>query len=284
MLKSRPRRAAVGLSRCLISLLCIFSLGSQALAVRGSHLYPVPDEVSSRHFIVSVDGHSTPVMHATVWYYLLNFEVSKAATISVSASDANYWDAGVEIQPVRLGIRPRREGSTITFTIPGPVKLSISRPGDHFGDSEMLFLFANAPEKTHINASTRGVHYYDPGIHRENITARSGETIYLDPGAVVFGGLNVWQVQDVRVLGRGTIIYDGPQDPDHDEGWMHKPDWHVMVMDNARNVEIEGITGIDEHSLIARLSPVPQFRRDCVRGAIRSKCVCLLRLSKPLRF
>ena len=25
---------------------------------------------------------------------------------------------------------------------------------------------------------------------------------------------------------------------------MHKPDWHVIVMDNASNIEIEGITGI----------------------------------------
>jgi hypothetical protein len=81
-------------------------------------------------------------------------------------------------------------------------------------------------------------------VHRENINARSGETVYLDPGAVVFGGLNIWNVHDVRVLGRGTIIYDGPQNPNHDEGWMHKPDWHVVVMHNAHDVEIDGITGI----------------------------------------
>jgi hypothetical protein len=43
-------------------------------------------------------------------------------------------------------------------------------------------------------------------------------------------------------MGRGTIVYDGPQNPDHDEGWMHKRDWHAIVMDHSRNIQIIGIT------------------------------------------
>jgi hypothetical protein len=207
-------------------------------------LPPLPAEVSSNRFIVRINGSATPVLHAAVGYYLLNFDCHGTTTISVTADDPHYWDAGVEIQPMRLGIRPVRAGAAITFKIPGPVKLSITRPGDYFADSEMLFLFANPPDTTGITVATPGVRYYAPGIHRESIDAHSGDTIYLAAGAVVFGSLNLWQVHDVRVLGRGTIIYDGPQNPNDDEGWMHKPDWHVIVMDNARNIDIEGITGI----------------------------------------
>lgn len=184
------------------------------------------------------------MLHAAVGYYLLNFDCAKSSTISVTADDPHYWDAGVEVQPMRLGIRPTRAGATITFKIPGPVKLSITRPGDHFADSDMLFLFANAPDTSGITAQTQGVRYYGPGVYRESINAQSGDTIYLDAGAVIFGSLNLWQVHDVHVAGRGTIIYDGPQNPNDDEGWMHKPDWHVIVMDNARHIDIEGITGI----------------------------------------
>jgi hypothetical protein len=72
------------------------------VAARSSHLYSIPDEVSSKHYVVTVDGRTTPVLHATTWYYLLNFEVSKAAKIAVTASDPHYWDAGVEIQPMRF--------------------------------------------------------------------------------------------------------------------------------------------------------------------------------------
>ncbi len=84
--------------------------------------------------------------------------------------------------------------------------------------------------------------YYGPGVYREEIDAKSGDHIYLAGGAVVFGSLNLWQVHDVRVEGRGIILYDGPQDPLGDEGWMHREDWHSIVMDHARNIEIDGIT------------------------------------------
>jgi len=204
----------------------------------------IPDEVRSDHFLVTVDGFRTEVLHAATGYYLLNFETAGPVTVSVTAKDAHYWDAGVEIQPMRLGIRPVRRGATITFRMAGPEKLTVARPGDHFADAEILFLFANAVDHSGITAATAGVRYYGAGAHHENIDARSGETIYLAPGAVVFGSLNIWQVHDVHVLGTGVVIYDGPQDPHSDQGWMHKPNWHVIVMDQAENIEIDGITCI----------------------------------------
>ena len=86
------------------------------------------------------------------------------------------------------------------------------------------------------------IRYYAPGVHHESIDAHTGDTIYLAPGAVIFGSLNIWQVENVKVFGRGVIIYDGPQDPNDDTGWKHQPNWHCIVMDNARNIEISGIT------------------------------------------
>ncbi|HEY0786736.1 MAG TPA: hypothetical protein VGD62_12765 [Acidobacteriaceae bacterium] len=213
-------------------------------AASAATLYPIPAEVSSTHYVVTIDGQRTPVVHAASNYYLLNFDTDGPVTVAVTADDPYFWDAGVEIQPMRLGIRPSREGRTIRFRLDGPQKLSISRPGDHFAEADMLFLFANEREHAHIGPGTPGVRYYAPGVHRGSIDAHSGETIYLAGGAVIFGSLNLWQVHDVRVLGRGMIVYDGPQNPEADEGWMHKPDWHVIVMDNAENIEINGITTV----------------------------------------
>ncbi len=56
--------------------------------------------------------------------------------------------------------------------------------------------------------------------------------------------MNLWKVHDVKVLGRGTIVYDGPQDPSNDEGWMQRPDWHCIGALEAKNVEIDGLTCI----------------------------------------
>ncbi|MBB5060683.1 hypothetical protein HDF16_005419 [Granulicella aggregans] len=207
-------------------------------------MYPVASEVSSSHFLVSLNGRSTDVLHAATGYYLLNFDTAGPVHVSVTAEDQHFWDRGVEIQPMRLGIRPVRHGATISFTMAGPSKLTIARPGDHFADAEILFLFANPIDQSGITPATPHVRYYASGVHHENIDASSGDTIYLAGGAVIFGSLNIWQVENVHVLGTGTIIYDGPQNPYSDTGWIHKKNWHCIVMDEARNIELDGITCI----------------------------------------
>ena len=107
----------------------------------------------------------------------------------------------------------------------------------------MLFLFAGTPpppppQRSQHPHRTRRVCY------RESLNPKSGDIFYLAPGAYIFGSLNLWKVQNVKVLGRGTIVYDGPQDPNTDEGWMQKPDWHCIGALEARNVEIDGLTCI----------------------------------------
>jgi hypothetical protein len=202
----------------------------------------IPEVVRSDEFAVTINGRATPVVHAVSSYYLLNFDIDGPATVTVRGPDAHYWDGGVEVQPVRYGIRPVRDGARITFRIPGAVKLAISRPGDHFADGEMLFLLGSPPEQGSVTPETPGVRYYGPGVHYEDIEARSGDRIYLAAGAVVFGSLNFWQVHDVHVWGRGLVVYDGPQDPYGDTGWEHRIGWHCITMDHAHNIEIEGMT------------------------------------------
>ncbi len=215
-----------------------------AAAARASTLATVPDEIASSHFVVTINGQATPVMHAAVNLYFLNFAASRKMTISVTADTDDFWAKGVEVQPWRLGIRPQRNGRTITFRLDGAAKISISRPGDYLGNAEMLYLFANAPEAHPPLASGTGLRYFGPGVHHDNIDANTGDNIYLAPGAVVFGALNVWGVQHVKVFGRGVIVYDGPQNPADDDGWMHKRNWHCIVMDHAEDITIEGITCI----------------------------------------
>ena len=223
----------------LVSILVVLLFN--AISVRAS-LVQVPGEIASNHFLISINGETTPVMHAAQNCYFLNFEMKKRVTVTVTADADDFWARGVEVQPWRLGIRPRVAGRTIAFTLDRPGKLSITRPNDYLGGAEMLFLFANAPETDAATATTPGVRYFGPGVHRENIDAGSGDRIYLAPGAVIFGALNVWSARDVRVWGRGVIVYDGPQNPADDDGWMHRRNWHAIVMHEAQGVSIEGIT------------------------------------------
>ena len=203
---------------------------------------PVPAEMRSTAFTVTVNGQPVDVAHAAASYEFVSFDVTGPVEVAITAAEQGFWDRGVDIQPWRLGLRPTRQRQTIRFRLAGPAKLSISRPGDFLNHARMLFLFAGAPPPPPPSGSS--VRIVPAGVHRESLNPKSGETFYLAPGAYIFGSLNLWKVHDVKVLGRGTIVYEGSQDPNSDEGWMQKPDWHCIGALEARNVEIDGITCI----------------------------------------
>jgi hypothetical protein len=203
---------------------------------------PVPQELKSTAFTVTVSGKPVDVAHAAASYDWVSFDITGPVDIAIAAAEPGFWDRGVDVQPWRLGIRPTREGDTIRFHLAAPAKLSISRPGDFLNNAHMLFLFAGTPPPP----PPTGPHVtvIPAGIHRQSLNPKSGDTIYLAPGAYIFGSLNLFNVGGVRILGRGTIVYEGSQDPNTDEGWMQKPDWHCIGSINARNVQIDGLTCI----------------------------------------
>jgi len=201
----------------------------------------VPAEMHSTAFSVKVNGKPVDVAHAAASYEFVNFPISGPATVEITATQPGFWDRGVDIQPWRLGLRPVRNGQTIRLQLSGPVKLSISRPRDFLNHASMFFLFAGKPTKQPRDPAIR---VYKAGTYHESLNPKSNETIYLAPGSYFYGSLNLWKVHDVKILGQGTIIYDGPQDPVRDEGWMQKPDWHCVGALEARNVQINGLTCI----------------------------------------
>ena len=221
------------------------SCGAAQVETALVHAAPVPDQMRNSFFAVTVNSQQVDVAHAASNYEFASFDVTGPVDISITAADSHFWDSGVDIEPWRLGLRasrPEGEPQTIRFRLPGPAKLSISRPGDFLNQARMLFFFAGSPPQP--APSGPNVTIVPAGVHKESLNPKSGDTIYLEPGAFVFGSLNLWQVDNVKVLGRGTIVYDGPQDPNGDTGWLHQPDWHCIVADHAHNIEIDGLTCI----------------------------------------
>jgi hypothetical protein len=225
------------------TLLVVFlALPAAAQAAARVEAAPVPAEMRSTAFTVTVNGQPVDVAHAAASYEYVSFDTIGPVDVAITATEAGFWDKGVDIQPWRLGLRPTRQGQTIRFRLAGPAKLSISRPGDFLNHAAMLFLFAGAPPPP-LPRDPK-IHAWQPGVYRQSLNPKSGETYYLAPGSYFFGSLNLWKVHDVKILGRGTIVYDGPQDPNNDEGWMQKPDWHCIGALEAQNVEIDGLTCI----------------------------------------
>jgi hypothetical protein len=221
------------------AILVLSSVAGVAQRVQAS---PVPAEMRSSFFAVTVNNKKVDVAHAASNYDFVNFDSTGPVMLSITAAEPGFWDRGVDIEPWRLGLRATRHGATIQFRLPAATKISISRPGDFLYEARMLFVFAGtppAPPPTGPNVTI-----VPAGVHRESLNPKSGDTIYLAPGSYIFGSLNLWQVENVKVLGRGTIVYDGPQDPTTDEGWIQKPDWHCIGGYEAHNVEIDGLTCI----------------------------------------
>ena len=226
-------------------LMLVLALSFSARGVAEVQAAPVPEEMRDSFFAITVNNQRVDVAHAASNYDFVSFDITGPANISITAADPHFWDSGVDIEPWRLGLRPTHpegEPQTIRFRLSGPAKLSISRPGDFLNQARMLFLFAGSPPLAPPTGPN--VTIVPAGIHHESLNPKSGDTIYLEPGAFVFGSLNLWQVSNVKVLGRGTIVYQGPQDPNADTGWYHQPDWHCIVADQAHNVEIDGLTCI----------------------------------------
>jgi hypothetical protein len=207
---------------------------------------PVPEEMRSTAFTVTVNGKRVDVAHAANNYEFVNFDVTGPVNVAITSAEPGFWDKGVDIQPWRLGLRPARNGQTIRFRLAGPAKLSIARPRDFLNNARMLFLFADSPVPSppHAEPNVQNIQIVPAGVHRGSLNPKSGDTIYLAPGAYVFGSLNLWKVHDVHILGRGTIVYEGTQTLSTDDGWEQKPDWHCIVAYEAQNVEIDGVTCI----------------------------------------
>lgn len=79
--------------------LCLtLSLRSAAYAAQHNIiLAPVPAEIPSSQFLVTINGHSTPVDHAALNLYFLNFEAREGASTQVTAPTDDFWATGVKV-------------------------------------------------------------------------------------------------------------------------------------------------------------------------------------------
>ena len=199
---------------------------------------------TSEYFSITINGIPVVVNWAAANYSYANFDVTQPVEIVITALKPEFWKNGVEILPSRHGIRPVVKGNNIFFTMKHAEKIALSRPGDYNANAPLLFLFGNVPSSLRPDSNKKNVRYYRPGVYHEDIHFKSDETVYLDKGAVVYGSLNFWDSANAHVYGGGVVIHDSTQNPDTDEGWQHRPDWHGITGHNAHNISVKDITVI----------------------------------------
>lgn len=148
----------------------------------------------------------------------------------------------VQIRPLSYRIKPRRiDSNTVEFTLrSASEKVSVEFDGDR---SSNIFIIPDLPAEPPRQGE---VLYYGKGEHDVGeLWLKSGQTLFLDEGAVVYGQLRANGEQGIRIAGRG--IFCGSK---CDHGSRTR---NVLVnMEYCKDVEIEGVMFRDSPSWTLR--------------------------------
>ena len=146
----------------------------------------------------------------------------------------------VKVLPSSRGIVPVVKGKEITLEACPGDRLTVEVNGDEI---HSLHLFANPVETEEVDPSDPSVIYYGPGTHYvSRIVVRSGQTLYIDRDAILFG--EMFQREEggayspvisligdnIKVRGRGIV-----------DGSLCKTLSTNLLYVNGKNISIEGI-------------------------------------------
>ena len=247
-----------------------------------AHVYALPEgDPRCDLYQVWVDGKEIPVSAARVSAMPVNFrwpghqrekdqtEISgfvrfeMSAPVTMTIARARDFKE-VKIRPYSKGVTFTTSDRVVTFTLEKPGDYSIEFDGQH----ENLHVFAQPPSAYAVKKDDPKVRYFGPGVHDVGrIEMKSGETLYIDEGAVVYGHVFARDADDISILGRGILdmsrIHEKPIpiDPKLAEEQKHKgfaitnaKRWDCIRLEYCNRVKIEGITMRD--SLIYYIRPI----------------------------
>ncbi|MGI6402359.1 MAG: glycosyl hydrolase family 28 protein [Thermoguttaceae bacterium] len=239
-------------------VVCACALFS-ALRVEAKNIVPtIPEgETPYPDYVVSVDGEEAPVWRCRVsaipfnrvWPgYQRSIDQSELAGFATWETDAesneivvkcNRADVvdfdSVVIRPASLGITPTvdKAKKEIAFTAPGGASIVVEINGFHNALHLLPFPLYERP----ANLDAPNLRYFGPGVHNVGaINVESGDEIFVDAGAVVYGGIHGNGVENVKISGPG--ILDGAP---FERGKLGG----IFNFNECENVSIDGIVQRD---------------------------------------
>jgi hypothetical protein len=134
------------------------------------------------------------------------------------------------IHPLSKEISATNNGNKLSFTIKEPSNLLIK-----INNLTPLLLFATPAETNIPNPGDTGVIYFGPGQHHVGrLKLKSNQTVYIEKGAVVYGTLEGYEVENVTIKGRGCL-----------DGSLHTS-WDKRIFgiyfEKSKNITVEGIS------------------------------------------
>ncbi|MDF3057263.1 MAG: Endopygalactorunase-like protein [Rariglobus sp.] len=162
-----------------------------------SCVHPVA-QPRSAHFQLWVNGEPVDALLAEKADFAV-FECGSPVHIAIVAATAA---EGTQVKPLSRGITPSVDGRAIRFQIDGPQCLCVDVPG-----LKPFFIYANAPEIAKPSPRDPDVRYFAAGkIHEAGeIELTSGQTLYIEAGAVVRGFVRATGADNVSIRGQGIL-------------------------------------------------------------------------------
>lgn len=166
----------------------------------------------------------------------------------------------VAVRPRSLGVEPEiTADGRIRFTLPGPAYFTVEPYGRH----RALHVFVDEKKDYDAEPGEKDVLYFGPGENDAGlIRLRSNQTLFLDAGAVVYGGVVADDAENIRILGRGIldnsrnraqILYEVSAE-NNDAAVENAVRVHTIQLNYCTNVVVDGITIRD--SLVYNIRPV----------------------------
>lgn len=212
----------------------------------GLRVYPFPEgEPISGDMVVDVSGIGIPVyvcrtsamsfnrvwpgkqrpLEQTELSSFVSFGMDAPQTVTVTFERDI---SEVVLRPLSKNIPLHVDGRSVTFTLPEAGQYTLEADGRH----SALHIFADAIVYDDHRASA--TYYFAPGIHNVGmITLNSGESVYLEAGAVVHGMVSSVDSENIGIYGHGILDQSSFERETYQSG--------IVRLTRCRNVEIRDV-------------------------------------------
>lgn len=221
------------------------------MSTHSKYSYP-SSQPRSACYKVSISGEELDVLRTGVADFVA-FECDGPVDLTIRLSGPV---EGAVIRPMSRGLSTEVCGETIRLSLPGPQNLCLD-----VKDRPPLFIYANSPE---TDRPERPAYSFAAGkVHDVGeLELKSGQTMYIEAGAVVRGCVRAWEARDVRVCGRGvldgsfysrsrgetvrSIVFEQCENAVVSDIVMIEPSSWMIVLGGCRGARVQNVKQIGE--------------------------------------
>lgn len=157
---------------------------------------------------------------------MVYFDFKGRVEIAIEKNNGQF--SQVRIRPNTRGIKPIVKDGLVSFTLDRPQNLSVEFDGDtlhnlHIFAGDAAIAGKRPPDGPNVVYFGPGLHTPDAGTGTFDIS--SGQTVFVDGGAVLEGSFRLENVHDITIIGHGLI--ENPKTP--------------IAIKNSSNIHVEGL-------------------------------------------